>query len=80
MACFAVINVSQGSVEHTQDAMDVQYPFNCKFTKKSSSEKNCKSVKIWQNYGHESVAPFLGPPCMRFWELYPQDGAENQLA
>jgi len=46
MACFAVINVSQGSVEHTQDAMDVQYPFNCKFTKKFSSEKNCKSVKI----------------------------------
>jgi len=23
-----------------------------------------KSVKICQNYGHESVAPFLGPPCM----------------
>jgi len=22
-----------------------------------------KSVKIWQNYGHESVAPLFGPPC-----------------
>jgi len=23
-----------------------------------------KSIKIWQNYGHESVAPFFGPPCI----------------
>ena len=30
----------------------------------SSSEKNCKSAKIWQNYGHELVAPFFGPPRM----------------
>ena len=21
------------------------------------------SVKMWQNYGHESVIPFFGPPC-----------------
>ena len=27
-------------------------------------KKICKSVKIWQNYGHESVAQFFGPPCM----------------
>jgi len=41
------------------------YPFNCKFTKKiSSSQKNCKSVKIWQNYGYESLVPFFGPPCI----------------
>jgi len=46
MACFAVINVSQGSVEHTQDAMDVQYPFNCKFTKKSSREKNVNRLRF----------------------------------
>jgi len=26
--------------------------------------KKCKSVKIWQNYGHESVARFFGPPCI----------------
>ena len=27
-------------------------------------KKFCKSVKIWQNYGHESAAPFFGPPCI----------------
>ena len=32
------------------------YPFNYKLTKESSSEF-FKSVNIWQNYGHESVAP-----------------------
>jgi len=26
-------------------------------------KKNLKSVKIWQNYGHESVALLFGPPC-----------------
>ena len=52
---------------------DFKYPFNSKFTKESSSEfLNCKftkessseffkSVKIWQNYGHESVAPLFWP-------------------
>ena len=36
------------------------YRFNCKFTQESSSEQKIgKSVKIWQNYGHESVAPVL---------------------
>ena len=25
-----------------------------------------KSVKIWQNYGDEALAPFFGPPCMKF--------------
>jgi len=28
------------------------------------AKKICKSVKIRQNYGHESVAPFFGPPCI----------------
>ena len=28
----------------------------------SSSEKKCKSVKIWQIYGREAVAPFLAHP------------------
>ena len=32
------------------------------FTKESSSEKNYKSVDIWQNYGYESVARFLAHP------------------
>jgi len=26
--------------------------------------KKCKSVKIWQNYGHGSVASLFGPPCI----------------
>ena len=25
-------------------------------------KKISKSIKIWQNYGHECVAPFFGPP------------------
>jgi len=25
-------------------------------------KKICKSVKIWQNYGYDSVAPFLAHP------------------
>ena len=25
------------------------------------SEKNCKSIKIWQNYGHEFVASLFRP-------------------
>ena len=27
--------------------------------------KKSKSVKVWQNYGHGSVAPLFGPPCRR---------------
>jgi len=62
MACFADVNVSQGSVA-TYARCDL---FNFKFTKESSSEKILKSVEIWQNYGHESVAPFFGPPCIYY--------------
>jgi len=42
MACFADINVSQGSVAtyaRCDGRWDFWYPFNCKFTKESSSEK-----------------------------------------
>jgi len=48
MACFANINVSQGSVETCARCSRIfSIPFNCKFTKESSSEKKiCKSVKI----------------------------------
>jgi len=67
MASFANINVSQGSeatyVRCSGIFNILKYAFNCKFTKESSSEKICKSVKIWQNYNHESVAPFFGPLC-----------------
>ena len=42
MACFADINVSQGSVATYTRCGEVRwYPFICKFTKKSSSEKKC---------------------------------------
>jgi len=33
-------------------------------------KKSCKSVKIWQNYGHESVAPFLAHPVYAFLEIF----------
>ena len=50
MACFADINVSQGSVA-TYSMCDgiFWYPFNYKFFNESSSEFLFKSVKIWQN-------------------------------
>jgi len=32
-------------------------------------QKFCKSVKIWQNYGHESVAPFLAHP-VGMWDRF----------
>jgi len=44
---------------------DVYYPCNCKFTDESSSAKIWTSVKIWRNYGNESVAPIFGPPCIQ---------------
>ena len=37
------------------------------FAKESSSENIFKSVQIWRNYGHESVAPlFFSPPCIYY--------------
>jgi len=65
MACFADINVSQGSVAtfiYARFGGIFLYPSNCIFTRESSSDF-FKSVKIWQNYGHESMAPlFLANP------------------
>jgi len=63
MVCFGDINVSQGSV-----ATYAMYGgiFNICLTENLSRnlsvETFLKSVKISQNYGHESVAPFFGPP------------------
>jgi len=62
MASFADINVSQGSVATYARCGEIWYSFNCKFTKESSGEPFSKSVKIWRNYGHESVARFLAHP------------------
>ena len=64
MACFADINVSQGSVATYARCGRI---FNMHWTANLPGnipvKKNLKSVKNWQNYGHESVAPFFGPPC-----------------
>ena len=64
MACFAAISVSQGSVVTYARCCGL---FNMHLTanlpRKLPVKKNCrpKSVKIWQNYGHESVAQFFWP-------------------
>jgi len=64
MACFADINVPQSSVATLcKVRWDFKYLFNCKFTKESSTDF-FKSVKIWQKYGHESVARSFGTPCI----------------
>ena len=66
MACFADINVSQGSVATYARCGEI---FNMHLTASLpgnlSVKKSLKSVKIWQNYGHESVVPFLPHPVKR---------------
>jgi len=63
MACFADINVSQGSVAAYARCGGI---FNIHLTanllRNLPVKKILKSVKNWQNYGHESVAPFLAHP------------------
>jgi len=57
MACFTVINVSQGSVA-TYARCDGM--FNMHLT--ANLQWNLSVKKC--NYGHESVARFFGPPCI----------------
>jgi len=63
MACFADINVTQGSVAPSAMCGGI---FNIHLTAnflRNVPVKKIKLVKIWQNYGHESVAPlFLAHP------------------
>jgi len=64
MACFANINVSQGSVATYAtcgDIFDIQLTAN--LPRNLPVKKILKSVKISQNYGHGSVAPVFGQPC-----------------
>jgi len=62
MACFADI-VSQGSLATYARCGGI---FNMHLTanlpRKLPVKKFCTSVKIWYNYGYESVAPFLAHP------------------
>jgi len=58
MACFAVINVSQGSVATYAKCGAI---FNIHSSANLPVKNFLKSVKIRQNYGHESVAPIFWP-------------------
>ena len=62
MACFADNNVSQGNVAaHARCGKIFNIYLTTNLPRKFYSEKFFKSVKIWQNYGHESVAPLFWP-------------------
>jgi len=61
MACFAGVNVSQGSVvtyARCSGIFDIHFTANLP---KNLPVKFFKSVKNWQNYGQESVARLSGP-------------------
>jgi len=69
MVCFADIDVSQGSVATHARCDGI---FNTRLTTnllRNLPVKNFfKSVKIWQNYGYESVTPlFLAQPIDCQW-------------
>jgi len=62
MACFADINVSQGSVAtYARCGWIFNMHLTANLPGNLSVKKICKSVKIWQNYGHEFVAQFFWP-------------------
>jgi len=66
IACFADINVSQGSVAtcaRCGGIFDIHLTAN--LPRNLPVKKILKSVKNGQNYGHESVAPFLAHPVRR---------------
>ena len=60
MACYADINVSRGSAASYARC---GWIFDIHLTAHlpGNSKKILKPVKNWQNYGHESVAPFFLP-------------------
>ena len=64
MACFADITVSQGSVAtYAMCGGTFNIDLTANLPRNLPVKTIFKSVKIWQKYGHESVAPFFGPPC-----------------
>ena len=64
VACFVGINVSQGSVATYARCDGI---FNIHLTtnlpRNLPVKKNSTSVQIWQNCGHESLAPLFGACC-----------------
>ena len=61
------LNVSQGSVATyagSGEAFNKQLTANV--PKNLTVKKICKSIKIWQNYGHEFVASLFGPTYSQF--------------
>jgi len=63
MACFADINVSQGSVAtYARCSGNFDTHLTANLPRNLPVKKILKSVKSWQNYGHVSVAPFLVHP------------------
>jgi len=64
MACFADIYVSQGSVaRYAKCGVIFGIHLTANLAGNLPVKKFLKSVKNRQNYGHESVSPFFGPPC-----------------
>jgi len=62
MACFADTNVSQGSVAtHARCGETFNIHLTANLLRNLPVKEFLKSVKNWQNYGDESVAPFFWP-------------------
>ena len=61
MACFAEINVSQGSVATYARRGELLISIYLQMYQGIFQWKKIKSVEIWQNCGHESVAPLFWP-------------------
>jgi len=77
---FSYVNVSQGSVEtYARSGGIFNKSFYCKFTKKSSSEKLWKSVKIWHNYGYEFGASFLVHSVKLQYQLTKSNSIQAQI-
>ena len=47
--------------QYMQEVVGFLITIYCNFTQVSSGEKNCKKVKIGQNYAHEFVASYYWP-------------------
>jgi len=63
MACFADINVSQDSVAtYARCGKIFNVHLTANLPRNLPAKTISKSVKIWQNYGHDSVTRFLARP------------------